>query len=553
MNLFKIKYRWTHLLFLLLTLPGPVKASELKIFAYGEKPGLSAAVKVSDQSPLLLHMARNEFELITVQLSGENAKGLTSLKSYSIQFTDKKAPQIELKAYLVGSHSFPHSSFAKTPSGEVPDILIPNELSAQKGFKIPKENIPTHPTYLFEIYNQDQSPSGFFSGFIRFSDGKNDYKVPLKLVTYSTRLPSAFEMKTSFGYSPGTVIQTHYGKWANDLILNQKYFELASEHRIDLHKIYLKFPDPPTASQDYDPLVSLANPTQGFMGQWSELRDGKLGPHHFKWKTTDLPVPSNEKSNPTEQFWTLLNASVKKHNLTDSFVYYVDEPKTATFSTLAAQLKKIKKWAPDIQFLVTTHFNSALKDAFTIWCPNLIQWDVKGFPTPEFYQQIEKEKKEALWLYTGCNAHGCGGAEDIMNPDLVTDRPSAYQRALAWVALRYQAKGILYYNTIEAYGATPLSPWKDPFLFTGYGEGNLFYPCRPEVCGIAEQLPLPSMRLKIIRDGLEDAQILFMAEKAKAPVQQWLHTLIPNTRSFPTHTDEFEKVKIKALEALEKK
>jgi hypothetical protein len=336
------------------------------------------------------------------------------------------------------------------------------------------------------------------------------------------------------------------------MALYDRYFELATEHRIDLHKFSVKFIDKRKPGQKtFDALTAAATPTQSFLGQWQGLRDGKSSPYGFRWSSTDLPIPDSEKDSPTEEFWKDLNASVLKHQLKQSFVYFVDEPTESDIPRIKKNLEKIRKWAPDLSFLGTLHYRESLDGLFTAWCPNVYEWDRPGRPTPEFYQKRRKEKAEQLWLYPSCNSHGCSGASDLHLPDLVTDRPSAFQRVLPWVALRYQADGILYYNTVEAYGKTPDSPWKDLFLFTGYGEGNLFYPCRPDICGVPEPLVFPSLRLKVIRDGLEDAQILTMAKEKGIAIESALKTLIPDTRTFPSENSAYRKLKVQALEAME--
>jgi hypothetical protein len=137
-------------------------------------------------------------------------------------------------------------------------------------------------------------------------------------------------------------------------------------------------------------------------------------------------------------------------------------------------------------------------------------------------------------------------------PDLMIDRASAYQRAFPWMALRYGAGGVLYYDTVYGYShGNPESPWKDAFSFKGYGEGNLFYPCTPDLGGCAEPKVAPSLRLKVLRDGFEDVQILRMARAKGAPVDRWLTEFIPNSRTFNKTTEAYEALKRRALRAMD--
>lgn len=583
------------------------KSSDFQVYLNGEKPHF--ATPVSSKQNILAHTARNGFYLLTVELPIENKKKLIPLmiaelvsknnkretasqnsqknkdkntKKNSVKknnetggeknadgktenslgndLADNVENNVQLKSYVLGSHQFKKSSSELKVSGEVIDIAVPNELAEKVWFHIPAENVPKKATYLFEIYTpRDQKP-GLYDLEIKFQiGGKNENKtftLPLSLQVHEAVIPDHLDLKTSFGFSPSAVLKKHYGKWvAEELKLYQKYLAMSSEHRIDLHKIYLDFPQVETKDGQTDPdlLRHIKKPTPSFHEQMLEVQSGALSSLNYQWSTTDLPVPEKQKTNPTPLYWKSLAASAKKLKLDNNFVYFVDEPQPKDLPNLVKKVKEIKQWAPDLKYLVTTHYRPALEDSFNVWCVNIIQWDRPGFPKPSFYLARREEKNEDFWLYVGCNSHGCSGPEDILNPDLVIDRAAAYNVAFPWMAWRYQARGILYYNTVEAYSHDFLSPWQDPFLFTGYGEGNLFYPCKPEICGGKDQFPIASLRLKVLRQGLEDVQLLTMAEKKSTDVREWVQKLIPNSRKFPTEMSEYEKIKVKALEVLDKK
>lgn len=182
-----------------------------------------------------------------------------------------------------------------------------------------------------------------------------------------------------------------------------------------------------------------------------------------------------------------------------------------------------------------------------------MQWNWAGFASPAAYER-RRAQGEEYWVYTSCNAHGCGGhPQDTSLPDLVTDRPAAFHRAFPWSAFHTKASGILYYNTVEAYPSSDTAPWKDPFIFGGNGEGNLFYPCNRTFCGTDSLVVLPSLRLKNLRDGLEDVEILQAGERAGLPVRDWERGVMKGVRAFAHDTEAYERVKIRVLEALDKK
>ena len=83
---------------------------------------------------------------------------------------------------------------------------------------------------------------------------------------------------------------------------------------------------------------------------------------------------------------------------------------------------------------------------------------------------------------------------------------------MEWITWKYGIAGELYYSTIEAYGQKP-DPLKDVYLFGGNGDGTLFYPGRPDVIGGKTHIPVESIRLKLIREGLEDYEYLTLLTK----------------------------------------
>lgn len=559
---------WTH----------PAKAEIAKaeiheptdVFLYGEKPlhsGERPKIQHQEGAVIELGMARDSFETILIRInSDQHASGPVLPKN--VHLTLKKAiaapdtaeSTLELKSYWVGTQRFQKSSYSKagsTAASEVPDIVIPLEIASHRKFKIPPDNIPAHPYFLFELHAPESMEPQSLEADLGFLVDKIQYHFPLRIKIYRTALPKSFTLKTSFGWDPTSAMNKHYGHWDDHFReMDADYFKLATEHRIDLHKIYLQFPK--SDSPELDPLTTSVVPADSYMGLWEPLANGKLSDYRYAWSMTNLPVPEEMKTLKTDEkklegFWKSLDSSVLKHHLEKShFVYFSDEPQASQLKSMGTALRKIKTWAPDLQFLVTKHYSQELAGGVDIWCPNLSQWDKAGFPSPDFYEYRQMKKGEKLWLYTSCNAHGCGSADDAGIADLVTDRPSAYARAFPWMAFRYHADGILYYNTIEGYDPKDKeSPWRDKFSFHGYGEGNLFYPCNENFCGLPTQAPLASLRLKSIRDGLQDVEILEVAKKSGLPVDLWVKQMIPSVKSFPKETAAYHALVIRVLEALD--
>lgn len=539
--------------------------SSYRLYTYGEKVGITAGTVITEKNAALvdLEMARSEYEIFSVALAPPNKKTRKPvfLKNPKLVWQGAK-PQVTFSTYLLGVHRLTKSSYQATlVPGEVADIPVPLEWVEKKWITLPEENVPARPTYLFELRTEPDGPAGYYKGELTFEFNKQNYKIPIRLKVHNTVLPAKFDLETSFGFAPWDVLKKHYGKWHKDnMKLYKIYAQAALEHRIDLHKFYVKYPQ----EEAKDPLMEGPVAEQTFLGQTEGLYNGSLSPFGFQMKITDLPIPLEYKKvknskvpkDKLEAFWKRMNATVLKHKLQDrSFVYFVDEPKKEDLDSLGEDLRTIRKWAPDLRFLVTNPYKNSLEGAVNLWCVGLSNLDRPTEKPSDFYLQRtliqESSKNEKFWIYVGCNAHGCSGTEDPGTPDLIIDRASAYQRAFPWVALRYQAQGILYYDTVYGYSkGTAESPWKDPFAFTGFGEGNLFYPCTEKLGQCKEPRMLSSLRLKILRDGLEDVQILKMALPSSPLLKEQVHKLVVGVQDFKKSTEAYEKVKRSALQAL---
>ncbi|HEY6003780.1 MAG TPA: DUF4091 domain-containing protein, partial [Anaeromyxobacter sp.] len=90
---------------------------------------------------------------------------------------------------------------------------------------------------------------------------------------------------------------------------------------------------------------------------------------------------------------------------------------------------------------------------------------------------------------------------------------------------------MLYYDMLRTWTG---DPWTDVRASAGNGDGTLLYPGRPAELGGTRPFPVESIRLKAIRDALEDVE-LFRAARAAgegALADRLLARLVPSARSF---------------------
>jgi hypothetical protein len=192
-----------------------------------------------------------------------------------------------------------------------------------------------------------------------------------------------------------------------------------------------------------------------------------------------------------------------------------DEPRPADVPALVDRGRAALRAVPDLRTLVTTSFHQSVRDVVSIWVPliNCLEHrpgfdDYCDTPPYSVYAQ-EVAAGRSLWFYQSCASHGCngpGGPYFTGWPSYMIDAPGTANRVMQWVAWRFRMEGELYYSMNEAYADR--GPWTNIRVSGGNGDGTLFYPGRPDRIGGTTDIPIESIRLKLIRDGMEDYEYL---------------------------------------------
>jgi hypothetical protein len=144
-----------------------------------------------------------------------------------------------------------------------------------------------------------------------------------------------------------------------------------------------------------------------------------------------------------------------------------------------------------------------------------------------------------LQAYISCSSAGtCGNGtvgSGLNYPNYSVDAFPATSRVMEWLTFRNNESGELYYaldycfwNTCGQSGTT--DPWTSVYAFGGQGDGTLVYPGTTAHLGSGVTTPiwLPSFRLKMIRDGMQDYEYLNVLTKvgqgsfASTQLQSWI-------------------------------
>jgi hypothetical protein len=133
------------------------------------------------------------------------------------------------------------------------------------------------------------------------------------------------------------------------------------------------------------------------------------------------------------------------------------------------------------------------------------------------------------------------------------DVPGAANRVMQWLAWKFQVEGELYYSMNEAYGQNN-DPWENIRLSGGNGDGTLFYPGRPDRIGGRTDIPIESIRLKLIREGMEDYEYLALLARldGRQAARHFADRIVEKPYLWESRPEVFLKVRQELGEALDR-
>ncbi|MDH7571684.1 MAG: DUF4091 domain-containing protein, partial [Armatimonadota bacterium] len=190
------------------------------------------------------------------------------------------------------------------------------------------------------------------------------------------------------------------------------------------------------------------------------------------------------------------------------FLYGYDEPNPEHYPFLREAYQAIRGAAPGYPVMQTIGDPNpeALVGLVDIWCP------LTAAAGSSFYQQ-RRQAGDTLWTYVCCSPKP-------PYANFFVDEPAIDHRVLFWQTRQIGATGLLYWclcwyeglpNAASGQPCFPDVPirFKDLSTYQRYkvnGDGLLVYPGKGYE-------PLPSARLEVIRDGIEDYEYLALLSR----------------------------------------
>jgi hypothetical protein len=529
--------------------------SEARAYSLGVAGSLAKFRADAPPPPLpasaALSAARNEFESFQIVLSGPathvtaSASSLSGPGSATISPDDVRLYREDVLDITCTSFTGSCGLSSDTPDdvpGFWPDALVPavDELygEARNAFPFSVSGSETRAIWV-DVFVPPGTPSGDYSGGVLVTfDEAGTITVPVSLHVWNFDLPSTSHLRSYFALSYGAIPAGHgvdpTSDWSE---IRHAYGQLALDHRISL-----------SGFDDGD--VSAAHVSS----RYGDLLDGAAPTRLPNASLTSLEIEGN-----ASDWWSVFAASPPGYGpLLVSYSPFgsdaCDQPASSTqWANCHVDGTAAHAVSPQLRTLVTTSISdatsaTATNAGFTLADVNLMTPEINALPvlsSPLAYLGfLGLNPIDELWVYESCDTHGCAGGSVDPWPTHVIDSDPVRNRALEWLAFEYGVTGELYYETGYAFGQGNPGPWVTQWAFTGNGDGTLFYPGVPDTSvrsaqsgtpslGGTHDIPVASMRLKLIREGMEDYEYLVLDQALGGDALGLASALFPSSAPTP--------------------
>ena len=261
---------------------------------------------------------------------------------------------------------------------------------------------------------------------------------------------------------------------------------------------------------------------------------------------------------PGAKAFDSLYAHLKEKGWLSSTIAYSneDEPSGETFREKNAPfMREVREKYPGLRIFLASDRHPNMEDGCDIWLTDL---SASGYDP----DRDRDQKRPELWhYYCHLPVRWQMRAPLVMAPNMQIDNPALEHRVALWMSHYYGARGVFiwagaYFTFGEDFWQTlRLSDKPSGFPYAGIHNGNgfLVYPA-PQGEGF-----IPSLRLKVLRDGMEDLALFAAArERAKAEgltraQRRQIESLIdpaPEVFVRPHHFDRLPETLLTRREAL---
>jgi hypothetical protein len=445
------------------------------------------------------------------------------------------AGQINVRWHIVGYIKTGNPSYKVDHLGWWPDILFP-----AGSFDVPSSQV--QPLWFAVDVPADAAP-GVYKGKIDISTAGDTHEIMITLRVRNFRLPRPGTFSVPMGLYMWAITDWYFGKGQPDeqMTLEQwaRWCEFLAKYRITPKNIGFEFvkrrygsePAVVRESENHGYILALQNRHDPLTVDMTALHStvGKLAPEYFPdysygfYRLPSAPRFSDDwpEKDRLKRDVNSVMAPIRAHfdqwrkeGFSDKvYIYGVDEPPSndkVLLSFICDVYRAIKKSFPTVKILQTGNCDiPEFVGLVDIWCPK-----TNSSQLPFFADRIKAG--DTVWSYTAWTP-----IPPVAN--IFVDEPSSDYRILFWQSKKLGLTGFLWWSTFWMEGfsnklssGNPAFPEVPIDLTTeeGYYDrdvrcnwgGTIIYPGK-------DLTPLPSIRLEVFRDGIEDYEYLMLLEK----------------------------------------
>lgn len=365
--------------------------------------------------------------------------------------------------------------------GEWPDPLIPQGIMA---VDVEPEEMAV---FWVEVYVPEATPPGIYEGRLKVDvENSHSLSVPLRVRVWNFEIPKEMHIPCITGLRGG--VFTVSGEPGEEQRAYRSYVERFLRHRI--------FVGPPcTVPERDDPHFQKLDRELGWAIE-KGLRDF---------------VVRFDRKRP-EEFVSLCNHLRRKGWLRYARVKVgIDEPDIEHYERVVKDAELVKRLVPDLRTFVTESPHPELIGKMDISlsdiCTEREEWNRKA-----------KEMGARIY-YSMCHipVRARFLRPQYLAPNMILDIPAVFHRVVFWIAWVNGIHGISFWGGNTEWKKDIAKLWSEN-LWPANWEGNWVYSGRHNGNGITvypgkNGMPWGSIRMKVMRDGSEDYEYLWLLGK----------------------------------------
>jgi Domain of unknown function (DUF4091) len=477
--------------------------------------------------------AKNEFESFQVHVQAQGSAVALTVTMSDVTSVETGTTLSAATNVLVSREAYmdiTEVSDENGMTGLVPDALIPaidpylHEPRNAFPFTVPAGQ--TQSVWV-DVFVPPDTPSGYYTASVTVMNGTTVLAtLPVVLSVWDFALPSTSTLRSMFGMSWNGMCVQAYGGYNqcgqypgsnNDPDTGVESTHVANgtlmlDHRLSIDIVYAG-PTDLDAGGNWTHFDTLYGP---FLNGTASTILGGASLTSLRYQTPiSVPVMTDWATHFEAQGW-----------IARLLEYNCDEPPngTCTWAESLSEAEEVNQASTAFSTLLTADYAGAnangLLQAIDILSPVVDELDpMSGTNQRSTYDTWLTESGKQIWWYQSCDEHescenGTPGPASSTWASYMIDATPMRNRVFQWLAYMNDIQGELYYAMDYCWAAScgpngdVTDPWVSQYYAGGNGDGTLFYPGTVAHIGGTTPVPVSSLRLEYIRDGMEDFEYL---------------------------------------------